>query len=401
MKIDSKFLGEKYGLKIDALDAFLDKTARKEHLEWWIDREEELESWKKIIGQATSLKKNYIIFIVGSYGRGKTLSLLRIIDEAEKYKEILPIFLNFKGEEKSKPGIDFIFRIFKGIDFDKLSNKKSTKELIEAIDTIPKDFAETKTILKKIYFGKINTSSILFSDDLTIQTSQKRSEISKLALFFFRGEIKPSASQLKELGILRKIESVDVAKEYLAAILILIRKLGYNTLLLAIDEFEYLFGLVPKSQHSIYIGLLRGLYDFPMGVTEVGNLANLVFFISISESGWNSLKELENRERFIGGPTVPLLDRADATTILGVFDKSQTHDLIKMRLKYNRIKGKFEDEPLIPFTEDFVDFIYEKTEGEPRAIIVRCGHVLDAGRAERIPLLNKEFAQRLLEERGF
>ena len=36
----------------------------------------------------------------------------------------------------------------------------------------------------------------------------------------------------------------------------------------------------------------------------------------------------------------------------------------------------------------------------PRAIIVICGQILDAGLEKGVPILNKDFAQKALEERG-
>ena len=401
VEIDTKFLQEKYGLKEAVRIAFSDKTARRKQLEWWINREEELEEWRKIIMQSVSLERNHMVFIIGSYGRGKTLSLLKVIDEAEKHDEICICYLNFKGEEKSKSGLDFLLRVFRSIDFSKLKIGKTAEELRTAIKSIPGALGEPRSILEKIFLDKSDSyQQELFSVKELGQRSS--SELGKLALFFLRGEIKPSPSQLRRLGIMRRIDTVDIAKEYLSAILSFIKALGYKTLLLAIDEFEYLFSLVPKSQHSIYIALLRSLYDFPTGLAwKPGDVANMTFFISISEDGWDNLKEMEKREASIGGPTVPLLDRVDAKTTLGVFDRNHTRELIVKRLKYNRIAHKFENQPLIPFTEDFVDYIYKQTDGEPRAIVVRCGQVLDAGLADRVPLLNRDFAQRVLEERGF
>jgi hypothetical protein len=401
--MDYKFLQEGYGLKEGARESFSDITARKRQLAWWINREEELNKWKEIIRKSVDLPKNYFVFIIGTYGRGKTLSLFKVIEESELHKKIYPIYLNFKGEEKSKPGLDFIFRIFKVIDFDNLVKGKTAEDVNIAIKNIPEGFEEAKTILKKIYFGVsgITLESFVSTDSKMIKSKEK-ANISKLALFFLRGQIRPTSSQLTQLGVIRRIEDIDVAKEYLAAVLCFIKNLGYKTLLLAIDEFESLFSLVPPSQHSIYTALLRGLYDFPTGIAvKSENVANMAFFVAISESGWSSLKEMEKREISTGGPTVPFLDRIDATTTLGTFDKNQTRELIIKRLKYNRIEGKFEENPLIPFTEDFVEYIYELTRGEPRFTIVRCGQVLDAGLADRTPLLNKEFAKSALEERGF
>lgn len=361
---------------------FLDDIAREKWLDTWVDREEQLKEWRKIISHTVSSTKNYIVLIKGSYGRGKTLSLLKIIDEAKKYNAILPIYLTFKGEQKPKnPGLDFIFRIFKNISFEELKRVRSKTELEKAIEDLSADIKEVKTILRKIYLGE--------------------NDEQKLALYFLKGEIKPTQSQLKKLEIIRKIEDIDIAKEYLSGVLGFIKGLGFSTLLLAIDEFEYLFSLVPKPQQDIYLALLRGLYDFSLESKDVGNIANMALFIAISEDGWRNLKEMEKKEISSGGPIQPLLDRVDAETVLTVFDKHQARELVEKRLRFNRIEGKYEDKPLIPFTEDFVEFLYDKTNGEPRAIITRCSHVLDVGLEKGVSLLDKIFAQKALEERGW
>ena len=394
--MSNKFLREEYGLKETVIDAFSHKIPKENELNFWIDREEELKEWRNIIRKSLKVNNNFIVFIIGSYGRGKTLSLLKVKDETEKdFKEaIFPVYLSFKGEEKpSKPGLDFIFRIFRSIDFDKLVRNRNYNEIIEAINKIPENFDESKNLLKAIY---------RYRKQLSLQKPATKDEKVKMALYFLRGEIKPTISQLRELGIMRKIESIDVAKEYLAAILCFMKNLGYKSLLLAIDEFEYLFSLVSKSQYSIYLALLRGLYDFPMGLDiSSDKLANMVFFIGISEDGWNKLKEIEKKEISEGGPTKPLMRRVDLETTLLNFDRKDTEELIKKVLSYNRVTKDFEKDPLIPFTKDFVDYIYELTEGLPSAVKVRCAQVLDAGLADRVSLLTREYAQKVLEERGF
>ena len=95
------------------------------------------------------------------------------------------------------------------------------------------------------------------------------------------------------------------------------------------------------------------------------------------------------------------MERVDNATVLGVFNQSQTLELIEKRLKYNRSDDKFEEQPLIPFTDDFVTYVHELTSGEPRLILVRCGHVIDAGIAEKVTKLDKKFAQKVLKERGY
>jgi len=396
--MSDKFLREKYGLKETVIEDFSRDKAEEEDLKFWTNREKEFDDWKNILEKSIQIHKNFIVFIIGSYGRGKTLSLLKIKDEAEKnFKEtIFPVYLSFKGEEKSKPGLDFIFRIFKSINFDKLVRNRNYNEIIEAINKIPENFDESKNLLKAIYGWN--------RKQLSLQKPATKDEKAKMALYFLRGEIKPTISQLKELGIMRKIDSVDIAKEYLAAILYFMKNLGYKALLLSIDEFEYLFSLVSKSQYSIYLALLRGLYDFPIGLditSDKDKLANMILFIGISEDGWDKLKEIEKKEISEGGPTRPLMRRVNLETTLLNFDRKNTEELIKKVLSYNRVTKDFEKDPLIPFTKDFVDYIYELTEGLPSAVKVRCAQVLDAGLADRVSLLTREYAQKVLEERGF
>lgn len=394
--MNDKFLKEKYGLKETIIEAFITIAASERDLNWWTDREKEIKKWANIIEKSTEIDKNFIVFIIGTYGRGKTLSLLKVTDESKKFsKEIFPIYLNFKGEEKSKPGLDFMFRIFRSIDFDKLAENKTDDEIRKAIDVVP--FEEIKNILKCIYYDRLNKQQTLIK--ITSSNKNTKSEISRLALYHLRGEIKPTSSQLKRLGIIRKIENIDMAKEYLAGILYFMKNLGYKTLLLSIDEFEYLFSLVSKNQYSIYLALLRGLYDFPSGLDiEPDKIANIAFFIAISEDGWNKLKEIEQKEFSKGGPTRPLMRRVDLETTLRNFDRKETEELITKVLRYNRVIGNFKNDPLIPFTKDFVDYIYEITEGLPSKIKKICAHVLDAGLAERVPKLTKEYTRKVLEE---
>jgi len=376
----SKFMQDEYGLDGNP---FLDDIARREWLGTWVDRDEELADWRRVIAAAASPTKNYIVLLIANYGRGKTLSLLKVVSEADKHEAILTAYLTFKGEEKPRnPGLDFIFRIFKSVDFNELGANRGEGDVHRAIEGLPDDLEEVKVILRKIYSG----------DD----------ELSRLGAYFLRGEVKGLQSQLRKLGVMRRIEDVEIGKEYLAGVLGFIRGLGFRTLLLAVDELEYLFSLVPRTQQGVYLALLRGLYDFPEGFSRrVGAIAHMAFFLAISEDGWRNLEDMEKREATSGGPIRPLLDRVDSRTVLGAFDKAQTRQLIEKRLSYSRAEGRYLDEPLIPFTEDFVAFIFEETQGEPRHVIVRCGHVLDAGLEKRIARLDKEFAQQVLQERAF
>jgi hypothetical protein len=375
------FLRQKYGLKDNP---FRDETAKKEWLDSWTDREEQVREWTRVMSNAVSspTRRNYISFIVGDYGRGKTQSLLKICLDSEKYKDILTTYLNFKGEEKSKPGLDFVMRIFKSVEFESLKSAVNKNTLYDALKSLAADFDEVKNVLWAIFTENENR---------------------KLAQYFIKGELKPTKRQLEKLNILRKIDDVDIAKEYLAGFLMLLKKLGFQALVLAVDEFEYLFSLVPRSQYNIYLALLRGLVDFPLGLNkpvEANDIANMVFFVAVSEDAYIRLQDLEKQERSQGGPIQPLMDRVSAQIVLTAFDRKNTELLVENRLRFDRISGKFVNKPLIPFTQDFIDFVYKRTRGELRDIIKVCSQVLDYGLEKGATLLDAAFAQRALEERA-
>lgn len=354
---------------------FRERVAKPFLLASWVDREAQVKEWNDSIEKAIKSESNFLSFIIGDYGMGKTLSLLKIIANSEKHKELFPVYLNFLGEQKPKnPGIDFIQKIFKSIDFEKLTIKRMKEFPISSS-------SEVKSVYEKIIYGE--------------------EEIKKLAFYFLRGELKPNQSQLKKLEIVRKIDDIEVAKEYLTGFLCLLKSSGFSTLLLAIDEFEYLFSLVSKANQSIYLALLRGLYDLTVKKPKADSIANILFFIAVSEDGWRRMQELEKREASIGGPIQPLMRRVQSKATLKAFSKEDAEKLIEKRLSLNRVTGKLERDPLIPFTKDFVTYVFKLTAGRPGDIIVRCEHVLDAGFEARVPRLTADFAKEVFEKRGF
>jgi len=381
----NSFLKEEYGLNTDNI--FKSRSAKEDDLIAWVDREREIRQWNKVIESSIKThESNFLVFIIGEYGTGKTLSLLKIREQAQK-EGLFPVYINFKSEEKSsKPGLDFIQRIFKGVNFDQIKvNEKDIEPVLSIFPDAGNVFMRILTRKQSQIWGKTH-----------------RDELSRSAIAFLRGEKVPSLSDLRQLGAVRKIISVDIAKEYLIFLLYLLKKAGFPTLAVIIDEFEYLFSIVTSSQQSIYLAVLRELYDLTTSIPkEMKECSNIAFFIASSEDGWRRLSDLEKRERGTGGPIVPLKQRISSIITLKDLNKKYTKELIEKRLRYNRIKGKYQGTPLIPYTEDFVNYLYKQTQGKPRFILERCDHVLDAGLERGVLRLNAKFAADVFRERGY
>ena len=376
MSKNKSFMKEEYGL---SGTPFKTRIATELELQSWVNREKELKKWNKVLDDAVKTPtSNFLVFIIGDYGMGKTLSLLKIEREASK-RSLFTIYLNLLSEQRPRrPGLDFVLRIFRAIDFDNIRVSRKNVAFIKKI------FLDAGNVFEKIYFPK--------------DEYEKR-----LATAFVKGELTPTQSQLKLMNVIRKINDVDIAKEYLMGLLHLIKTSGFSTLVVAADEFEYLFSLVPRPSQSIYLALFRRLYDLPVRIPKElqSKIANIVFFIGVSEDGMRRLTELEDVERSTGGPIRPLMRRVADKVRLEALSKEYVRQLIERRLSLNRVKGKYEKEPLIPFTEDFVDYLNKLTGGRPGDVIKRCDHVLDMGLATRIPRLTAEFAKEVFKERAY
>lgn len=385
MPKESTFLKDEYGLTTEKI--FKSRSAKPVDLKAWVDREDELKKWEKVLKESKEVEdSNFLVFIIGEYGMGKTLSLLKIREKAEEIGSF-PVYINFKSEEKTtKPGLDFILRIFKGVNFDNIKVKQKD------FDFLKKIFPDVGNVFQNILFKKQNA----------VWGNKYKIDDTRLGIAFLKGEITPNQSQLKQLGVLRKINSVDIAKEYLIGFLYLLKLSGYSTLVVAVDEFEYLFSIVTSSQQSIYLAVLRELFDLSVIIPkEFKEVSNIAFFIASSEDGWRRLNDLEKKERTTGGPIVPLMQRVSSLVTLKKFNIKYTKNLIEKRLSYNRIRGKYENRPLIPYTQDFVDYIFKQTVGIPRFIYERCDHVLDSGLEKRVPRLTAKFAAEVFKERGY
>jgi hypothetical protein len=352
-------------------------------LESWVDRDNEVSRWEKALESAiSSPRKNFLVLIIGDYGMGKSLSLFKVMDLAKKHgkhNSIYYTYLNFISEQKPKnPGLDFLQRIFRAVKFEGFKPSRASLSVLETLSP------DVPAVYERIFYGQ-------------------DPRIREVCIATLRGEIKPTATQLKDMGIIRKVDDVDIAKQYLIGLLYLMKASGRGTLLLAVDELEYMFSLVPKPSQSIYLALLRGLIDLHVQVPiELHDqIANLIMYVGLSEDGFRRLTELENIEGSTGGPIRPLMRRiADRTSLLAL-SKENSRDLITKRLSLNRVKGRYEGGPLIPFTDDFIDYLFRLTTGRPGDIISRCDIVLDAGLEKRAPRLTAEFAREALREKGF
>lgn len=369
------FMETEYKLKVDPFASKVDLFAPM------AGRKKEKKAWEQIIKQRAGQKGNSFNFIIGDYGLGKSLSLFNICKDAEEnYKNVLPVFITLLPEDSvRKFGLEFIQRIF---------NKFEVRDLKGILSRVGKnDLEYLKSLLREqaIIFEKIKKGVTLAS-------------------VFLRGDRVLATKELHELGIARKMDSTDRAKDYLLAFLYLLRRAGIDSLLIAIDEVEYIFSQMRGSKISLAFNTLRGIHDLQQSHAKafrLGDTANMIFFFGISVDGWRRLTiDLQKREKTQGGPIQPFMDRKDNVITLEPLSKEETRELIELRLKQNRTTGALEKKPLIPFSEDFVGYVFDLTKGRPRDIVRRCDMVLLDGLEQKISSITVTFAKKIYESHG-
>ncbi len=370
----SSFLEKEYKLKGDPFDSKVDLVVPM------AGRSKEKKSWEKIVNQRVGQRGNSFNFIVGDYGMGKSFSLYKIYEQTKKNNQkILPIFFTLLPEDTvRKFGLDFVQRIFSRFELK-----------------------EIKSILSPVKKNALELLTSLFPEPGKVFSLVKKGN--ELAYIFLRGDRNLTIKEMKELGIIRRLDSTDRAKEYLLSFLYLIKAAGRDTLLLAIDEVEYIFSQMKGSKISLALNTLRGIYDLQQSspkAIEMGAVANMIFFFGISEDGWRRLNELQRRERSQGGPIQPFMDRKGDVITLDPLNQKETKELIELRLKYDRIQGALKNKPLIPFVDDFVTYVYKLTKGRPRTIVDRCDKVLLEGLEQKAQLITVNFAKKVYESYG-
>ena len=334
-----------------------------------VGRQEERTKWTQAIEMRKGGRANAFHFIMGDYGLGKTLSLYQITQQYADDPEVLAIFMKMLPEDKVRNfGVDFIQRVFQGVPTEVFERFD-----FQDIDALRKVYPEPAKVFERISFG----------DDE--------------ARLFLRGEVSFTTAQLSKLGVRRKIDRTNIAKEYLLGFLFLARRVKINTLLLAVDEVEYVFSQMRGANISLVFNSLRDFYDLldsPAARQLPSPPANVIFFLAISSAGWQKLNDLSRREQTEGGPFQPLMRRFGKIIELSSLDEAEARELIELRLRRNRVTGKYEDQPLIPYDESFVKYVFELSLGNPGEIVKYCDYALEEGLREKAKLLDRSFAER-------
>jgi hypothetical protein len=317
-----------------------------------------------------SLRKagNEIVVIRGDYGMGKSFTLAKLYDKFSSRNEYFvpkPISL-LSSEQASRFAVDLANRLFERIGFDQMR--------------------ELTRNAKESWRGKISPrASEIFSGLLSDDTKEAETAFNNS---FLSPKLQIRDAQWLIFG--------------LQFILASNRK---RALLWLIDEFEYIL-VLSKPKLSQLTQTLRELYDRQTDFeNEFGPNASakIIFVFATSPSGWERLALTAEGASMRAGLTgaaagvgvAPFHRRVSPTHIVDIepLSRVDTRKLIEARMKR---RDRDVRPSYIPFTEDFITYIYEMSKGRPNEIVMLCDVIFLEAHAQKLKEVDQKRAKEIL-----
>lgn len=335
-------------------------------------RKREQGTWKDILSGKSGTRGCSLNFVIGDYGMGKTHTLYHIKKDCDDMGRISSVIIKLLPEDEIRNfGMDFVRRIFKSAD------------------------AETKRSLSRI--RKPRAEASLPEHVKIIQRYCRNDAVCTRLLT--AGKV--SQRELTAAKVHTVLDNTETALEFLAALLSMLHDAQIRSLVLCVDEAEYIFSQMTSRKAALVFNSLRAMYDLPespnLGL-PLQPIANIIFFFAISTAGMEKLRKMEKVESHQGGPIQPLLTRVHRSISLARLSQEETHQLVEIYLKTCRTTGKRLSSPLIPYTKAFVDYVYSLTKGHPRGIVERCDYVITEGLKDHIKQITKEYAKEVFNK---
>jgi len=346
-------------------------------------RQEFLNRLTQTIKDFVGAQANRGFMLIGDYGMGKTFTLMKFEQAIITEQPILAFRLPLLPSDPApRFGVDFIRRIYATL---------GKKRLIELCQNSSLDFLDSVDG----FIGQI----------LSNLKSASNSDVVELSYDYLTSGQSLTRSELTQIKVRRLLTTTTAAFESFFGLMCLAKSNQKLSLLILVDEMEYLFTEKTSAKAAEVINNLRGLLDLYGEKVARGFssdiFSNVIFLYALSDDGFDRLQAYEKRRQSSsGGGWRPFLDRINPghRFFLEPLNREETENLIELRMSIDPLRHRRPPQPpFIPYTKDFIDYIYEITVGKPRDVVDYCGIVISEGLRKGIARIDKEFARNILE----
>jgi Cdc6-like AAA superfamily ATPase len=346
--------------------------------------------WKRLLAlidesQSGSAPTN--IVLLGTYGSGKSFLLWQLYLHFlhQKRRRVLmtrPVRL-LDPEQSRDIARSIVVRIFRrGFDLD-----TDLGPLLEVAASKRTSIPQAYATYAKVLFALIDP------------------KLSGVAKSFLYGK-RITRSNANDLGIpdFLQLKTNEDALDLLITLQLLARIAGYDGVVLAVDEVEYI-DQAPRSQQGRAFDSLKWLWDSQVAVASdeaAPEIARLLIVLAATPSFWQSKVELvRSSSRPVGALVglTPFFDRIPPANVVEMpegLSQDEARELIVSRMSEAR-DGKVAS-PIIPFTERFVEYVFELTQGLPRRVIEICEIVVAEALRRKLPKIDRKDAEEILRD---
>lgn len=208
-----------------------------------------------------------------------------------------------------------------------------------------------------------------------------------------------TAAQRSGLGVSYKITDYLEIHEVFKNTLRLLRSAGVQSLVMLLDELEFLLSLASRNKLLTILHEVQSIWDDynQLDETQKEKHSKVLFVFASSIGSWEKFLEMaqEERRRKGGGGTETFLRRVlpSEMVTLSPLKKADVEQLLVERMAQYRVDGP--KDPLHPFASDYVEFIFRLSFGIPSkvlafsALVIEQSEIAPITAADAETILNK------------
>ena len=346
-----------------------------------IDRVEVMAELGRIVGRYVEADGPALIALLGDYGIGKTAVLQNIISHVgagtflpESPRPLRVAYMKaLPPDSTSKYALYVLRSVVKGLG---LGTFLSWKEKAEADSgtpmVMPPALAQAGTDIAKAIHA--------------LRTTTRPGR----AWAYLQAE-KLSVSDLSALSLGHSVDTNERAQSALIGMLKLSKRMGESGVLLLIDEWEYLFTATSSAKAVQIHTAIKDIYDRQREAQNTGaEIAPFIVLIACTPLAWE--RNIPRYLKAVNAPGIePFAQRIGAEYRLKPLDRKDTTKLIASRLRARRIGGVAN--PLLPFTDEAIQQVYQLSQGAPRKVLDECAYLLEQCLIEQRDKIDEDFAK--------
>jgi len=318
-----------------------------------------------VLGTAISTGKSNHLVVTGKYGNGKSHSLKYAKGLLQSESDSIVGYVAQPGDSFLDIYHEFMYDLgyefFQNLSHEYLASVVNDQEI-----KVGRNIGSGHDMRQAIDEGDILLSDVIPVATRELKSISKFTDFSRALVHLVYEDTSLYAwqwlsgeglryEQRKKMEIHTDIDDDSKAVKAFTSLKKLFQHLDYGILCLLIDEFESIAGLKPKRKQSV-LNSLRHVMDMnPRGVSLVIGCAPEVWQEVMSE--YHAFSERIGRE--VG---------------LRPLDHEQTKDLIEEYLAAQAVDNQ---EPVNPFTDEAIEAVLTRSQGNIRRTISLCSRALD------------------------